>query len=576
MQGELLRARRMNKEYIDFTTDSVMKEVAAYYDRHGSPNERMEAHYLLGCAYRDLGEAPRAIDCYLDAAACANTTATDCDFYTMSSIYGQMATLYHQQLLLSYEVEAHRKACRYNYLAGDTLYALHEQKLIAGAYILQNKRDSAEFLLNDVIRHFRERGCEQEALQASTMLMHLLIYSPGRQTELKQLIGVYDTKCKSFDENHELPSSARLFYYYKGKYFENTGQLDSAEVFYHKLYSPGMSSMFEIYYYKGMYNVYSKKGVTDSIAKYAQLYCEVNDSTVSRKDQEVTAQMAASYNYNHYQKEAQKNERKAHRTELLLIALGIVLCVIVAAGIYAARLYKRRQLKKRKALEEEHSRKVEQLRETHRQELARLENLFQQKEGERIRMEEIYHKVTEAIRKELDSAKSENQSMRENYGKARRTIEEINLQYEKDKAALNDEIHNLEQSIAKLKERDTIADRHEMERLLLEADIIVKLKSRADSPGNPMTNTEFDTLEDTYATFFPLFLQGIKQVRNISRNDKAVAMLTALGLKPGQIQCLTELSSSKITNSKTKINKDLFGESSASTLYNNLSLRYGF
>ena len=52
MQGELLRARRMNKEYIDFTTDSVMKEVAAYYDRHGSPNERMEAHYLLGCAYR--------------------------------------------------------------------------------------------------------------------------------------------------------------------------------------------------------------------------------------------------------------------------------------------------------------------------------------------------------------------------------------------------------------------------------------------------------------------------------------------------------------------------------------------
>ncbi len=115
-----------------------------------------------------------------------------------------------------------------------------------------------------------------------------------------------------------------------------------------------------------------------------------------------------------------------------------------------------------------------------------------------------------------------------------------------------------------------------LDRLLHEADIVVRLKSRADSPGNPMTNTEFDTLEDTYATFFPLFLQGIKQVRNINRNDKAVAMLTALGLKPGQIQCLTELSSSKITNSKTKINKDLFGESSASTLYNNLSLRYGF
>ena len=152
-----------------------MLEVADYYDRHGTPNERMEAHYLLGCVYCDMGEAPRAIDCYLDAAACADTAAADCDFYTMSSIYGQMATLYQQQLLLSYEVGARRKACRYNYLAGDTLYALHEQKMIAGVYILQNKRDSAEFLLNDVIRHFRERDYNQEALQVSTMLMQVLL-----------------------------------------------------------------------------------------------------------------------------------------------------------------------------------------------------------------------------------------------------------------------------------------------------------------------------------------------------------------------------------------------------------------
>ena len=117
MRQQLLRAREMNKNYVPFTAggdmqsvggdmqspDSVMKEVADWYDRHGTPNERMEAHYLLGCVYRDMGEAPRAVDCYLDAAACADTTAIDCDYYKLASIYGQMATLYHQQLLLSYE-----------------------------------------------------------------------------------------------------------------------------------------------------------------------------------------------------------------------------------------------------------------------------------------------------------------------------------------------------------------------------------------------------------------------------------------------------------------------------------------
>ena len=95
MRHELLRARAMNKSYTPFTTDSTMLAVADWYDRHGTPNERMEARYLLGCAYRDMGEAPRAVDCYLEAAGCADTTATDCDFWMMASIYGQMAKLYH-------------------------------------------------------------------------------------------------------------------------------------------------------------------------------------------------------------------------------------------------------------------------------------------------------------------------------------------------------------------------------------------------------------------------------------------------------------------------------------------------
>ena len=575
MRHELLRAKAMNKAYVDFTTDSVMRLVADYYDRHGTPNERMEAHYLLGCTYRDMGEAPRAVDCYLDAADCADTTAADCDFYTMSGIYGQLATLYHQQLLLSYEIEARRQACRYNNLAKDTLHALFEQKMIAGAYILQNKRDSAELILHDVISLYRERGYEQDALQASTMLMHLLIDSPERQIELKQLIDVYDERCKLFDENHELPSVARLFYYYKGKYFENIGRLDSTEVFYRKLYSPGMNAMFDLYFYKGMFDVYFKKGGTDSIAKYARLYCEINDSTVSRKDQDVTAQMTASYNYNHYQKEAQKNERKAHQTELLLIALGIILCIVIAAGIYAARIYKRRQQKKRKALEEEHRRKVEQIRESHQQELARQESLFLQKEGELQRMEDIYHKVTETVCQELDNAKSESLNMRENYTKARLTIEEINAHYEKDKTALNEEIRTLKLNIAELKKRMVFTDNKEMASRLHATDIVTSLKSRADIPSKVMTPKESEELHGAFNQFFPMFIQDMKLGKGLNKTDEIIAMLTALGLKPGQIQCLTDLTSSRITNSKTKTNKVLFADNSAPTLYNNLVLRYG-
>ena len=575
MQQQLAALQAMNQADSVLTDDSLAQALADWFDRHGTPNEQMEAHYLLGRTHADRGEAPAAVDCYLEAAACADTTAADCDFYMMSSIYGQLAWLYHQQLLLSYEKEAYRQAYRFNLLAGDTLSAYFDQKMISGAYILENKLDSAELMINDVMRLYRERDCEQEALQSSTMLMHLLIDSPGRQAELKQLIDIYDAKCSLFDENHELPPSACLFYYYKGAYFENACQLDSADYYYRKSYNPGRGATTHERAYKGLLSVYSKLGQPDSIAKYAKLYCEVNDSTVSRKDQAVTAQMTANYNYSSYQKKAQENERKAHRTEILLIVLAIVLCIVLATSIYAARLYKNRQQKKRKALEEEHRKKEEHLREAHRQELARQESLFRQKEGERKRMEEIYHKVTVAIRKELDSAKSENQSMRDNFGKARQTIEEINTHYEKDKTALNEEIQTLKTSIAELKKREVFFDNKEMAKQLHATDIAASLKSRADLPTHPMTEKEFEILQDTFTQFFPLLIQDIKLGKNISKADEIVILLTALGLKPGQIQCLIDKSPSQITNSKTKANKVLFADSSASSLYNNLALRYG-
>ena len=59
----LLLADAANKCYDTLPSDSILQEVADFYDRHGTPNEQIRAHYLLGCVYRDMGEAPQALDC---------------------------------------------------------------------------------------------------------------------------------------------------------------------------------------------------------------------------------------------------------------------------------------------------------------------------------------------------------------------------------------------------------------------------------------------------------------------------------------------------------------------------------
>jgi len=71
-----LLADACNKCYDTLPSDSILHEVADYYDRYGSANEQVRAHYLLGCAYRDLGEAPQALQCYQDAASLADGVTT--------------------------------------------------------------------------------------------------------------------------------------------------------------------------------------------------------------------------------------------------------------------------------------------------------------------------------------------------------------------------------------------------------------------------------------------------------------------------------------------------------------------
>ena len=80
--------------------------LVGYFDRHGSANDRMMAHYLKGRVHHDMGEAPQALECYQKAAEQADTTRDDCDLYTLYAVYGQMATLFHAQFLPDEEMQA--------------------------------------------------------------------------------------------------------------------------------------------------------------------------------------------------------------------------------------------------------------------------------------------------------------------------------------------------------------------------------------------------------------------------------------------------------------------------------------
>ena len=80
MRYRLHRLNALNKVDTLFRSTDEAKELAEYFDDHGTPNEQMLAYYLLGRAYYDIHEAPMALSCFQTATERADTTAADCDF----------------------------------------------------------------------------------------------------------------------------------------------------------------------------------------------------------------------------------------------------------------------------------------------------------------------------------------------------------------------------------------------------------------------------------------------------------------------------------------------------------------
>jgi len=346
MRSGLDSINQRNRNDQPFTPQDV-KPYVQFFDDHGTPNDRLLAHYLLGRAYYEAGEAPMALECYQKAIDCADTTAKDCDFAQLSRVYSQMGWVFHGQLLLSHEITSRTISKHYSIIAQDMPMAAYETELIASAYILQNKDESAYAMARCAMHEFNSLSLIQDSIQASLILMHLLAKQATGLNEMKQLIDVFDTKSNLFDKDHELHSHNRLFYYYKGQYFEGVGHIDSAEYYYRKISYPNMSYTSQNSMYKGLLSIFTKRHVADSISKYSQLYCNANDSSIAKNDRQLTAQMASSYHYGTIQHKMHESEAKAHRASIgFFIVLVLCMAIVIAAFVIWRKVKHQQEIKK--------------------------------------------------------------------------------------------------------------------------------------------------------------------------------------------------------------------------------------
>lgn len=338
MRYLLLRAEAMNKAYLPLDSITYMNEVLDYYLSHGNREERMRACYLMGSVWRDRGNSPLALQYFRDAIGEADTTATDCDYAQVSRIYAQMARLFDRQRYPQMELEQWKQAMRYALLAKDTLMYIQCQEYIGDAYFLLGKEDSVVYFTQQAYRNYSKYGRKDWAA-ATQIVMADYYLRHDSLTKAKQALDEYRKNSGFFESNGNVFSGHEIFYYYIGEYYEKIARLDSAVFYYRKLLNYPADIMNAESGYKGLMSVYTRMHEVDSVAKYAHLFANANDTANLRNSANEISRTQALYDYSESQRIAVEKSEEARR---LWIGLCICFVVLMLGGVWIY-LYGRKQ-----------------------------------------------------------------------------------------------------------------------------------------------------------------------------------------------------------------------------------------
>lgn len=333
MRFELQKASAQNSAYIPFSTDSVVKTFTSYYDKVGNGNQKVMAHYLLGCVYRDLGDSPQSMKCFMDAVERADTASNDCNYKLLSRVYGQLGMLYIDQELPNEAFDTFKRAEKYALLGKDTLMAI--MCISQQSLVYEIRADLPRIISNAeyTSRLYKKYGYNAEAASSLGSAIQALVLS-GQYSKAKEYINRYENNSGFFDSAGNIIKGREQYYYVKGLYYLGV-KSDSAEHLFRKelratdcLYNK-MSAVY------GLHEYYKENINKDSLLKYSEMLIELKDSVLNAKSTESIRKMSSLYKYSHIQKLAEKETQKAEHYRLVLIIsivlflLIIIICVLL-------------------------------------------------------------------------------------------------------------------------------------------------------------------------------------------------------------------------------------------------------
>ena len=529
MRYELVYAQAQNKAYVNFTTDSIALELVDYYERHGNANQKMLAYYILGCEYRDLGSAPKALEAYRDAIERADTTDSECDFRQLMLIHSQMANVYSTMYASQSEECELNNALRYASHIQDraAMCAFNDLKC---ASLYKNKKYYDCIRMTDSLR--------QVYMQHDDTYNASLVCVNGFKSYLA--LGKYDSAhvylenyAKIFNTDvsvRNIRGGKDALPILRGDYYLCTNKPDSALLYYRTVDLHKLIPTVRSYLYCNISTSYKMLSQTDSAYKYLALHAELMDKCYDSSVAEACINAQQLYDYGIEQKIAKQKSAEASLVKTYLIWTLIAIIILVTLLLYI-----------------------------------RYRNLLAQKEAADLRI--AHNNAMDSLRSAevqlniLTSQKDEVEKLLvEETIKSAQYNDELSS-INKDIIAKSTEIHKLKSMISqyeKMIEPDKYTDANE---LLCQSEAVHQFRKSLTAKGSSIDSCHWTKLQNTIRHLFPNFESQINKDGKLSKNDLQVCMLVKARFSPSEIEYIMNMKHSYATNARKRLHNTIFGYS---------------
>ncbi len=344
MRDGLDSLNERNRTDQPFTVQEVQPYVR-FFDSHGTPNDRVLAYYLLGRAYYEHGEAPMALQCYHDAADCADTTFQDFDYAQLSRVYGQMGDVFYYQGLYQEALVQFDRSVALAWKGKDTLLALRNYEQKSFAYLESKDTTSAIDVIEDVGNKYSKWGKPVDAAISFAVSIKPLI-NKGDYIKAKRYMDKYETLSGRFDSHGNIESGREIYYKFKGLFYLYTKKLDSAEYYFRKELNDSKDFGNRNSAANGLAQLFQITHQLDSATKYALYAYVMLDSVYAQRTTQEVERMKAMFDYGRHQKIAQQEKEKASEEKAkrqISIFLLLLIALIASLAIYKMYAEKKRK-----------------------------------------------------------------------------------------------------------------------------------------------------------------------------------------------------------------------------------------